>query len=363
MKQKIDWQTFLFIFFVTAVSLTAVPIYLVNYKTEISILIFSLLFGLATNLSITAGYHRCFSHKSYEASPLLKWLYLLIGAAAFQGSALKWSSDHRRHHSQVDTDQDPYSINKGFMFAHVYWLFLKESSDQAVHAPDLSNDKAIAFQHKHYNLIALFMGFLVPTLVGYFFGSALEGFLIGGILRTFLTQNSTFLVNSLAHTWGARPYSLEITARDNFCVALLTHGEGYHNFHHKFQFDYRNGIRWYHWDPTKWFINTLAFLGQARRLREVPWFEIQKAKLLIDQQRIGQLGVSTERLDALKNKIESLYVELKKLQSEYQNLKGIKDMQKELKLKIKLRRSELNEQFRRWRFEIRILSKQALLTH
>lgn len=353
--KKIDYTTAGFLVATTLVSVTIVPAYLYFNSYYISIVIFAILFGLATNLSITAGYHRMYSHKAYDASNWVKWVYLLIGAAAFQGSALKWSSDHRRHHANEDTDLDPYSINKGFWYAHIKWLFYKDSSDQPVHAPDLALDRAVMWQHRHYPWVAVAMGFVFPTVIGWLFGSAIQGFLFGGVLRAMLTQHSTFLVNSLAHTWGRRPYSLEITARDNICVAFLTHGEGYHNFHHKFQYDYRNGIRWYHWDPTKWVIQALAVLGQAQRLRSVPMADIQKAKLAIDEQRLKALGVATDQLVVLKQKIEVLHAELKRLHAEYQKLK-----QRDLKREMRAKQRELKELLYNWKREVQMLHLSAV---
>ena len=363
-KRNVDWTTFLFITGTTLASLTIVPAYVYFYGAHGSIVFFGAVFGVATNLSITAGYHRMYAHKAYEASRWIRWVFLAIGAAAFQGSALKWSSDHRRHHANEDSDNDPYSINKGFWYAHVEWLFFKESSDQPIHAPDLANDPAVRWQDKHYPWFATFMGFGFPTIVGALLGSAIEGFLLGGVLRTVLTQNSTFLVNSLAHTWGKRPYSLEISARDNICVAFLTHGEGYHNFHHRFQIDYRNGIRWYHWDPTKWVIQALAAFGQARKLRVVPNSEIQKAKLQIDQQVLQSMGHKTDHLENLKQKIEALHQDLRRLHAEYQRIKvemknnsqiKMDQIRRDLKTQMRTTKRELKEQLRRWQFGVQML--------
>lgn len=364
MKSRIEWTTVLFLFFTTLASVTIIPYYAMTYGVHLSIVLFGLIFGVATNLSITAGYHRLFAHKAYDANRWVKWLYVLIGSAAFQGSVMKWSSDHRRHHANEDTDQDPYSINKGFFYAHMEWLFYKESADQPIHAPDLANDKLLALQNKYYGLFAFGCGFVFPTLVGWALGSAIEGFLFGGVLRAVLTMHSTFLVNSLAHTWGRRPYSLDITAKDNFVVAILTHGEGYHNFHHKFQFDYRNGIRWYHWDPTKWVIQSLALFGQAKRLREVPASEIQKARLHIDQLNLQNLGVQSAHLEELKARIEKLFTEIKHLHQEYQRIKKdlanhSREKARQLRFELRLRKIELQQTMRHWKFEVRALQSMA----
>ncbi|HWU44112.1 MAG TPA: fatty acid desaturase, partial [Bdellovibrio sp.] len=286
-----------------------------------TIALFALLFAAATNLSITAGYHRLFSHKSYDAHPVAKAIFLLIGASGFQGSALKWSSDHRRHHTHIDGDKDPYNINKGFWYAHMGWLFYKESVNQKIQAPDLEKDWMVKFQDTYYVPLAILMGFGLPTLVGWMLGSALGGFIIGGGLRIALTQQSTFFVNSLCHTLGKQTYSKEISARDSWFVAILTHGEGYHNFHHKFQIDYRNGIKWYQWDPTKWVINSMNWMGLAHKLRKISNAEILKARLQAEANEMKIRGFADEKLILMKEKILEAQNKMKQLREDYEQFK------------------------------------------
>lgn len=318
------------------------------------ILVFSLIFAAATNLSITAGYHRLFSHKSYDAHPLVKALFLLVGASAFQGSALKWSSDHRRHHSKIDTESDPYNIQEGFWYAHMGWMFRKDSVNLPIQAPDLEKDWMVQFQDKHYVWIAIATGFLFPMIVGYFLGSALAGLVIGGGLRIALTQQSTFFVNSLCHTLGTQTYSREISARDSFIVAVLTHGEGYHNFHHKFQIDYRNGIRWYHWDPTKWTILTLKWMGLAYKLRQISSAEILKARLQVESLKMKGRGFSEDHLENLREKILSAQVRMKKLAEDYERVKNeLHDASiaklEQIKTELKVAKLEFEMGMRLWR--------------
>ncbi len=319
--QKIEWPVALFLTLNPLITLVLAPIYFYYYGFQWDILLFALVFAAATNLSITAGYHRLFSHKSYDAHPVAKFFFLLIGASAFQGSALKWSSDHRKHHQHIDGDKDPYNINKGFWYAHMGWMFFKETVDQPIAAPDLQKDRLVQFQHDHYMWIAIFAGFAIPTLIGWWLGSALGGLVIAGGLRIALTQQSTFFVNSLCHTLGKQTYSKEISARDSWFVAILTHGEGYHNFHHKFQIDYRNGIKWYHWDPTKWVISSLKFLGLATKLRQISNSEILKARLQAESLEMTKHGFAEEKLAALKEKILEAQVKVRHLREEYEKFK------------------------------------------
>ncbi|MNK11927.1 Fatty acid desaturase [compost metagenome] len=318
---RIEWPVALFLIITPLAALILTPLYFMSVGFQWPLLVFSLIFAAATNLSVTAGYHRLFSHKSYDAHPVAKALFLLIGASGFQGSALKWSSDHRRHHTHIDGDKDPYNINEGFWYAHMGWLFLKESVDQKIQAPDLEKDWMVTFQHKYYVPLAIITGFGVPTLIGWMMGSPWGGFVIAGILRIVLTQQSTFFVNSLCHTLGKQTYSKDISARDSVFVAFLTHGEGYHNFHHKFQIDYRNGIKWYHWDPTKWTIRTLSFMGLAYKLRQISNIEILKARLHAESAELQHHGFAEDKIIMMKEKILEAQTRIKKLREDYAQFK------------------------------------------
>ena len=237
---------------------------------------------MLVSFSVTAGYHRCFSHKAYRAHPALQAFYLFFGALALQNSAMKWSADHRDHHRYVDRDWDPYSIRRGGMWAHIFWLFYKEPKERSYdNVPDLTSSALMRFQYRWSHVIGIVGGLGIPTLIGWAFGSPLGGLLWGGFLRIALIHHTTFLVNSVAHLYGTRPYTEENSARDNGLLAFVTNGEGYHNFHHKFPADFRNGIRWWQWDPTKWLIASLGWTGLARDLKVTPRAVIEKSRLRV----------------------------------------------------------------------------------
>ena len=223
----------------------------------------------ATGLSIAAGYHRLFSHRAYRASPPVRWCLLAFGAAAFQNSALAWSADHRDHHADTDGPGDPYSVTRGLWWAHMGWMFRSRPGSAAPEQrlKDLAKYRSIRFQHRWYALVAIGFGLVLPTLVAWTWGDPWGGLLVAGALRAVVVLQGTFCVNSLAHYWGARPFDPAGTARDNPVTALITFGEGYHSFHHRFQADYRTGIRWFDYDPAKWVVWLLAGLGLARDLR------------------------------------------------------------------------------------------------
>lgn len=236
----------------------------------------------ANELAITCGYHRLFAHGTYEAHPALRLVYLLFGGMALQNSALIWSAGHRIHHRYIDDPQrDPYCARRGFWFSHIGWMLRNYPSGEPDLGTvrDLQQDPLVMWQHRHYLAVALGMNFGLPLLLGWASGDVLGTLLLAGLLRLVVSHHLTFCINSLAHIIGTQPYTDENTARDNAAVALLTFGEGYHNFHHMFAHDYRNGVRWWQWDPSKWFIGAMHGLGLASNLKSVPWFRIQRAIL------------------------------------------------------------------------------------
>jgi len=270
---KVNWPNSLFLFGTLFLTLTAVPAYIwVQGLNWFQVALFSTFF-VATGLSITVGYHRLFSHLTFKASWPVRLMTLVFGAAAFENSVLYWVADHRKHHKFVDDHDDPYNITKGFFHAHIGWMLFHGNQTSLEGVKDLQRDWMVRFQHRYYVVIAILAGFGLPALIAGLWGgwgAALGGFLIAGVARVVFVQHMTFFINSWSHTWGGRPYSSECTARDNGILAWFTFGEGYHNFHHAFQHDYRNGVKPWQFDPTKWCIWVLHKLGLARQLRRVP---------------------------------------------------------------------------------------------
>lgn len=355
--KKVCWSVTLFLILNPVISVALLVIYLIfsnsyDLSQILSISIFSFVFAFLTNLSITMGYHRLYAHKSFEAHPALEWFLLFISSGAFQGSALKWASDHRVHHKYEDTDRDPYSIKKGFWYAHIGWMMVHEAVSLPIQAPDLEKNKLVKFQHDYYLYCAIAVGYLFPLAVGWLMNNALLGIVIAGGLRIFLTQQSTFFVNSLSHMLGKTPYSVEKTAKDSLFVAILTHGEGYHNFHHKFQWDYRNGIRWYHWDPTKWSIQLAALCGLAKKLKTVQFSEILRAKLEVESLKFKNSPFYRERLEPLSVKLIETQARIEKLKKEYNEAKDLKLI--ELKTELELRKIEFQSMKKSWKVLIQV---------
>jgi stearoyl-CoA desaturase (delta-9 desaturase) len=243
-------------------------------------------------LSITSGYHRLFAHRAYCTIWPVRLFYILFGAASMQNNVISWCADHRRHHLSTDHDNDPYNIGRGFWWAHIGWVMFDAPGDRSFKlVADLETDPLLRFQLRHYPLLAFLVGLALPTGLGAFWGDPVGSLIIAGILRVVIQWHATFSVNSLAHFLGKQPYTTRVSARDSWFVSLVTLGEGYHNFHHCFPSDYRNGVRWYQFDPTKWLIWTLCRLQLAWGLRRVPQPLIERVRT----RTAGNAFASSER--------------------------------------------------------------------
>lgn len=311
---QVHWLNSIFLILTVVLTLTALPWFLWNHGGDITWWVhgpLALFLFIACGMSVTLGYHRMLAHLSFKASWPVRLATLLFGAAAMQASAMTWVSDHRRHHKHVDHDGDPYNITKGFWHAHMGWIMFKikfGSPADWENSPDLKSDRMIMWQHRNWVKIGLLLGFAMPTLVGYLVDGpigALGGFLVGGVARLVAVHHTTFFINSLCHTLGDQPYSTRCTARDSWFMALFTFGEGYHNFHHEFQHDYRNGVKAWQFDPTKWAVWTLSKLGLAGDLRRVPNEQIELSEIAEKTRKLdGRLSVVSR---PLCSKTEAMY--------------------------------------------------------
>ncbi|KAM0753685.1 putative stearoyl-CoA 9-desaturase [Meredithblackwellia eburnea MCA 4105] len=249
-------------------------------KVQLKTAIWAVVYYFYTGLGITAGYHRLWAHRSYTASLPLQYFLALGGSGAVEGSIKWWSRGHRAHHRYCDTELDPYSAHKGLLWSHVGWMIVKPRRKPGVaDVSDLSKNEVVKWQHRWYLPLIIGMGFVFPTVVaGLFWGDWRGGFFFAGAARLLFVHHSTFCVNSLAHWLGETPFDDKHTPRDHVLTALVTIGEGYHNFHHEFPQDFRNAIKWYQYDPTKWFIFTAYSLGLASQLKVFPDNEIKKGQ-------------------------------------------------------------------------------------
>jgi len=287
---RVDWLTSSFLIGTLFLSITAVPLYIWHFGIDwFQIALFFVMF-CACGFSITLGYHRLFSHLTFQAHWIVRLLTVVFGAGAFENSVMLWSCEHRSHHKHVDHDDDPYCISKGLFYAHMGWLMFKlKPAPPFDNVADLKKDPILVWQHRYIHLIAVLVAFVLPASIGLMYGgwkAALGAFLIAGVLRVVVLQHCTFCINSLCHYIGTQPYSSKCSARDSWLLAVVTFGEGYHNYHHEFQHDYRNGVKPWQIDPTKWIIWVLSKVGLVSKLRRVPTEKIVLAELAEAQRRL-----------------------------------------------------------------------------
>ena len=296
------------------ITLLGVPAYAITHGFDgwqISAMLVGIVF---CEISITAGYHRLWSHRAYEARWIVRLILMIGGTFATQNSILHWSSDHRQHHRFVDDNhKDPYSAKRGFWFSHIGWMVRDYGTDQGPaykNCKDLKKDPIVMWQHRHYLPLVLGVNFCIPIAFGLLHGDLWGMILLLGVARLAISHHMTFIINSLAHIWGKQPYSDQNTSRDNGIISFLTMGEGYHNYHHNFQRDYRNGILWWQFDPTKWLIRSLAGLGLANNLYSTPAerIEASRAQMLLNRtsQKLIKLPQADELISRLQNEYEAL---------------------------------------------------------
>ena len=232
-----------------------------------------------------------------------------VGGGAVEGSIRWWSRDHRAHHRYTDTEKDPYSVRKGLLYSHIGWMVMKQNPKRIgrTDISDLNEDPVVVWQHKHYLWVVAFMGLVLPAMVaGLGWGDWKGGFIYAGLLRIFFVQQATFCVNSLAHWLGDQPFDDRNSPRDHVITALVTLGEGYHNFHHEFPSDYRNAIEWHQYDPTKWSIWFWKQLGLAYDLKQFRSNEIEKGRIQQLQKKIDRKratldwGIPLEQLPVME---------------------------------------------------------------
>jgi stearoyl-CoA desaturase (delta-9 desaturase) len=235
---------------------------------------------ILTGLGVTVGYHRLFTHKSFETGRVMTFIIGALGSMAAEGPIITWVATHRKHHQHSDEDEDPHSphahgggfwgMMRGLWHAHMGWLLDPRDVDEARYAPDLQRDGVVRALSKTFPLwVAL--GLLIPAALGglltmSWFG-VLLGLLWGGFVRIFLVHHVTWSVNSICHIWGAQRFESHDESRNNMVCAILAFGEGWHNNHHAFPTSARHGLRWWEIDTSYLVIKAMKALGLARNIK------------------------------------------------------------------------------------------------
>lgn len=365
-RVPLAWLNITFLGSVHVLGVVGFIAYLLMHGMSLSAVVIGVVWTTLTIFALSAGYHRLFSHRTFEAHPALKFMLLCFGAAAFQNSAMTWAADHRRHHKRVDTDDDPYNAQEGFWYAHIGWVLRKtKPAIEVTPVPDLARDRLVAWQHRYYTYIGTVFCFLLPAFVGWMAGDFWGGLIVGGFVRLIVVYHVTFAVNSFAHIIGSQPYSNRSSARDSVVTALLTMGEGYHNFHHTFPTDYRNGVRAYQFDPSKWAIRAFAAARLVSNLRRTPAPLILRARWETEMERRAVSGLPPllqERAQTLRSIAEQKLEQWHALVSRYEDMKRkrcgqareyVSHMLRELLREIRIVRRECSELIAEWRSIVR----------
>ncbi|KAL6268604.1 hypothetical protein P5V15_001736 [Pogonomyrmex californicus] len=281
---KIVWRNVMVFVYVHLAAIYG--LYLIFFKIKHRSLIWFAAIAVAAGLGITAGAHRLWSHRSYKAKWPMRFILMIFQTTAFQDDIYTWVRDHRVHHKFTDTDADPYNARRGFFFSHIGWLLVRKHPDVArkgatIDCSDLNQDPFVVFQKKWYIYLMPFCTFIIPTLVPWLvWGEYFWYSWHVTVCRYCLNLNFTWSVNSAAHIWGVKPYDKSISPTNNGGVSFISFGEGWHNYHHVFPYDYKAAeLGNYRLNLTTAFIDFFAYLGLAYDLKTAPTNAIKKRAL------------------------------------------------------------------------------------
>lgn len=244
---------------------------------------------MLTGLGITIGYHRLFTHKSFETNPVIKATLGILGSMAVEGPILGWCAHHRRHHQHSDRPDDPHSphthgeglmnMMRGFWRAHIGWLF-EQPANSTHYIKDLMQDRTVRVISRLFPLwaiLSLFLPAIIAGLITWSWMGAFLGFIWGGLVRIMVVHHITWSINSVCHIWGSRPYRSHDESRNNVLFGILGFGEGWHNNHHAFPTSARHGLRWWQIDTSWIIIWFMSKIGLAWNVR-VPTKDRMDAK-------------------------------------------------------------------------------------
>ena len=224
------------------------------------------LFWMCTGLGISMGYHRLHTHRSYQVPLALEYFFAVCGTLTLEGGPIFWVSTHRIHHQKSDLPGDPHSPRDGGWWAHMGWLLVGESKHgdsplMSKYAPDLTKDRFYVWLDRYHWVPMIVLGILLYALGG-------VSFVLWGVcLRVVIGLHTTWLVNSATHMWGSRRFDTRDDSRNNWLIALMTSGEGWHNNHHAHPTSARHGLTWYEFDLSWIQIKILMFFGIAKSVR------------------------------------------------------------------------------------------------
>lgn len=277
---RLQLRHFLMMDAVPLLIVLAVPLYsrfLIVGTFEIGLLF---AFWFITGIGITVGYHRLFTHRSFQCPPWMQVVLAICASMAGQGGVISWVAIHRLHHEKSDLEGDPHSPNRhgsgfwkrtqGLLHSHLLWMARHSYPNTVRYAPDLLRDRRMMWVNRYY-LFWVALGLAIPALLGAAYHrswqGAMSGLFWGGILRMLVLEHIIWSINSFLHTFGSRAYDTREGSRNFAPASLITLGECWHNNHHRFPHSPNFGLRWYNLDPGYWFIATMRRLGLAWNLK------------------------------------------------------------------------------------------------
>lgn len=228
-----------------------------------------------TAIGVTIGYHRMVTHQGFKSSPIVRGFFIMLGSMAYAGVSApdEWAATHIKHHAHSDQEDDPHSPLDGFWHAHMGWLYSTKDPDNVKkYAPHLLEDPVVQFFNTYW-YVSTILAFGIPFAIG-----GWTGLLWGGFVRLFITEHTTWSVNSICHCFGRRPFETSDESRNEWIVGLLAFGEGWHNNHHAFPNSAIQGLRWWQFDLSGLIIRALEKLGLVWEVERVSE-EAQKAKM------------------------------------------------------------------------------------
>ncbi|CAG2108829.1 unnamed protein product [Medioppia subpectinata] len=290
---KIVWRNVFLMCFLHISALYGVWITLMTAKWQTIYAMY--FFGIVSAMGVLAGAHRLWCHRSYKAKWPLRLILAIFETMALQNDIYEWCRDHRVHHKYSETDADPHNSNRGFFFAHMGWLLCRKHPEviakgSTIDMSDVWDDPIVRYQRKFYIPLVIIIWAAIPSYIPFLLWneSVWNSFFTCVTLRYTFVLHNAWLVNSAAHLYGSRPYNQYIQPRENRAVQYLAHGEGYHNYHHTFPWDYSaSELGWKdNFNSATLFIDFFSLIGWAYDRKKVPQNVVNQR-----QERTGEKNV------------------------------------------------------------------------
>ncbi|KAK0177487.1 hypothetical protein PV328_001537 [Microctonus aethiopoides] len=281
-ETDIKWGNATFIFVLHSMCLFSIITF--PYRQQFFLLLWALITAHMATFAITAGVHRLWTHRSYKAKLPLRIILATLYYSAGMNKIYDWVRDHRIHHKYTDTEADPHDSNRGFWFSHVGWLMMKKKNivkqrGEGIDMTDILQDPVVQFFDRNYAKLNTLFTFIVPVFIPiFFFNQDVKWTIMSQIfIRYTYILNVTWSVNSFAHIYGYRSYDKSIRSTENVWVALAASGEGWHNYHHVFPWDYQAAeLKSFIFNTTKFWIDFFAKIGWAYDLKYATTQHIEK---------------------------------------------------------------------------------------